>query len=556
MKKYILALALASIGLSSCNDFLTTVPQGEINTDNYYNDPNNAVIGINGIYDLLSITDGQGPDWSWMDHHYDFFYGSMISDDSEKGSKPGDKTDLIDLLSWNFDGSFIDSKAFWIHGFWGVSRANSAILGLNKSSIAKELKTRFLGECYFLRGYYYFYLLRHFGGVPLFSEPVISGGAQRASLHETFEFILKDLDRAEANLPKKSVYSSEDLGRATKAAAQSLKARVLLYQLGIDAQLGDEQSAWKEAYRLTDDVIASQEYSLMEDFGVMFEQESQNTSESIFEIQSKDNGIEAGYAGSTGVGYPNFQGNRAAKDGAFVGWGFNNPTQNLVDAFDPTDPRLSSTVYGIGFNNGILYGKVQNYDRAQQSTNYLNRKAALRTLPTTPKGTQFNIILIRLADVYLMRAEAAYRLGDEAQAKADLNTIRARARQSSLCKGYNEGDVDGYSSPSVEVNLPDVTSGGEALLNAIWHERRLELALENIRTYDLIRQGRFLDTIDKVKDKDREGNTGDEEPQYKGVKESCMKHCLGAEHGAKVPVPVLTIPNTEVTAWGLTQNPH
>lgn len=556
MKKYISILASLLV-LTGCNDFLELNPQGKVNTDNYYDTEVNAITAVNGIYDLLGMSEGQGPDYTWMSHHYEFFLGSMASDDSEKGSKPGDKIDLIQLIGWNFDGSYDNSKAFWVHGFWGVSRANNVIQGLSTSPIDPILKERLMLEARFLRGFYYFYLLRHFGGVPLFDKPLpVSeyGKVGRASLHDTFEFILSDFTAATA-LPSKSEYASVDLGRATSGAAWAFKARVLMYQAGIDAQ-ADESAVWKQVSECTDKVISSGEYALCANFGKMFERETKNSEESIFEIQTFDNGIEGGMPNSTGVGYCLFQGNATQNDGAFNGWGFNNPTQNLVDAFDPTDPRLSCTVYGIGFNNEILYGQKMKFDRSLQSTNYLNRKAALMTTPKNSKGVDFDVILMRLADVYLMHAEAAYHNGDEATAKDYLNKVRARARQTTYCKGFNEGDPEGYVSPTTLPNVPDVNKSGEELLHAIWHERRLELAMENLRSWDLIRQGRFLEVINQVKDLDRKANTeANTELRYEGVKAACMKHCLGEAHGAKVPVPVLTIPNTEVTAWGLQQNP-
>lgn len=558
MKKLIY-IFFGALFLNSCNDFLELKPQGQMNTENYYNSEENAIVAVNGIYDLLGQSEGKGPDDMWMNHHYEFFMGSMISDDSEKGSKPGDKPDLIELLNWSFDGSYSNSPAFWIHGFWGVSRANNVIQGLQKSDLEITLRNRLLGEAYFLRGYYYFYLLRHFGGVPLFEFPIPTseyGHVERASLHDTFEFIISDFTKAIEYLPKKSEYSDIDLGRATQGAAYAFKARVLMYQAGIDAQVSDEKKVWEEVYKCTNAVISSGEYALVKNFGVMFELETKNCQESIFEIQTFYNGVDGAYPNSTGVGYCNFQGNRVTNEGANVGWGFNNPTQNLVDAFDPTDPRLSCTVYGIGFNNEILYGKKMKFDRTQQSTNYLNRKAALKEKPAVPKCIDFNIILMRLADVYLMHAEALYHKGLEEDARLYLNKIRKRARESAMCKGYNEGAPDVYPIPTSTPNIPDLDVSGESLLQAIWNERRLELAMENLRTYDLIRQGRFLDVIDKVKDKDRESNTGDMELQYKNCKSACMKHCLGEKDGAKVPVPVLIIPNTEVTAWGLTQNPY
>lgn len=558
MKKYIYSLAIAILvfTLSSCEKFLTLDPQGSISTENNFDSETDATITVNGIYDLIGNAEGNHPDGYLISSHYDFYFGSMISDDSEKGSKPTDGADVIDLVTWKYDGSVSSLNAFWMHGFWGVSRANSAIYGLNTATFDESLRLRLLGESYFLRAYYYLYLLKHYGGVPLFSEPQKTGGAVRASIHETIEFILADLDYAIDNLPKRSEYSSTDLGRATKGAAQALKARVLLYQAGIDGEVSDTKSIWQEAYNLTNDVITSGEYTLVKNFGEMFEVENHNTTESIFEVQAYDNGVLSGNPSATGYGYCNYQGNRISNVGASSGWGFNNPTQDLVNAFDPTDPRLSSTIYGIDYNNGVLFGYVQEYDRAQMGTNYLNRKAVLMEKPTNARSAAFDIILIRLADVILMRAEAAYMLGNEDQARTDVNTIRERARNSSMCKGYNEGDPTGYPAPTWNVNLPNITSTGNNLLEDIYKERRLELAMENLRTWDLIRQGKFLETIDKVKDTDRAGNGVNEETQYSGCKAACMEHCLGESHGAKVPVPVLAIPTTEVTGYGLVQNPY
>ncbi len=560
MKKYIysLAFAISALMFTGCEEFLTLDPQGYVNTENYYEDESSAITAVNGIYDLLGLSDGQGPDGGWMNAHYEFYFASCATDDSEKGSKATDGTDVTAILQWVFDGSANIPTSHWIHGYWGVSRANNVIQGLETATFDQSMIDRLYGESYFLRAYYYLYLLRHFGGSILLTEPVIAAnGETRSSLHETIEFILADLDLAIERLPKRSEYASSDLGRATKGAAQSLKARVLMYQAGVDAEVTDVDSIWQEVYDLTNEVINSNEYSLVQNFGEMFEEENPNTTESIFEIQAVDNGVLAGTAASTGYAYCNCQANRVSNPGVFSGgWGFNNPTQNLVDAFDPTDPRLSSTVYGITYNDGILYGSVQEYDRSQMGSNYFNRKVALMEAPSNVRCSGLNIILIRLADVILMRSEAAYMLGNESQARTDVNTIRTRARLSSMCKGYNLDEPGTYPTSKEEVNLPDVTATGDDLLEAIWLERRLELAMENLRTWDLIRQGRFLETIDKVKDKDREGNGSDDEIRYEGCMENCKNHCLGEEHGAKVPIPVLTIPSTEISAWGIEQNPY
>lgn len=551
--KNILSVLLFSALLTSCEDFLSLEPLGQLNSDNYMNTEENAVTVVNAMYDLLGQSEGKAPDGRWLDHHYEFFMGSMITDDSEKGSKPSDGGGLIELLNWSISPNTTLCNAFWIHGFWGISRANYVLNGLKDSSIDEDLKNRMLGEAYFMRGYWYFYLLRHYGGVPLIEEPLqpsMYGKLERASLHETLEQAIKDFKDAVDLLPEKSEYSNVDLGRVTRGAARGFLARTLSYQLGVDSEC---KSTWQDVYNQTEKIISSGEYRLVNNFAKLFEEENKNTEESIFEIQCLE-GTSYDAPTSLGTAYFYFQANRVENPGANSGYGFNNPTENLAQAFDPSDPRLSCTIYGIGYNEGILYGKKMKYDRLQQSTNYFNRKAALMEKPLISKSSNRNVLIMRLAEIYLTHAEACYYLNKEDEARTYLNLVRERARKSTLCKGFNEGDPNGYPEPVNTPNLPDITASGEDLLHAIWNERRLELAMENLRGWDLIRTGRFLDVASKVKDLDREGNTGEDEPRYPNYKENCLRHCIQGKNG--IYIPVLPIPVSEVDSWGLEQNPY
>lgn len=553
MKKHILTLAAGLILLSGCNNFLDLKPQGQENSENYLNTKEGAIRAVNGIYDLLGQSEGKAPDGRWLAHHHEFFFGSMITDDTEKGSKPSDMPDLISLIEWTIDPSSALSDAFWIHGFWGVSRSNYVLKNLPASPIDETLKNRLMGEAYFMRGYYYFYLLRVFGGVPVFEEPVQPseyGKVARASVHETFIQIEKDFQKAITLLPERSEYPAADLGRATKGAARAFLARMLMYQIGVDTQC---ERTWKDVQDQTSAIIKSGEYQLMSNFAAIFEDESENNSESVFEIQALE-GASGDAPASTGTAYFYFQANRVENKGANTGYGFNNPTQDLVSAFEPTDPRLSTTVYGVGFNNEVLYGQKMKFDRAQQGSDYLNRKAALPEKPNQVKSGGRNIILMRYADVYLMHAEACFHMNDEGNARFYLNEIRKRARNSTLCKGYNEGSPKSYPAPTVAPQLKDVTASGQNLLEAIWKERRLELALENIRAWDLIRTGKFLEVSGKVKDTDRIGNGNNEEQRYTDYSAKCQRHCITGKDGVKIPV--LPIPLTEVQSWGLEQNPY
>ncbi|WP_294082219.1 RagB/SusD family nutrient uptake outer membrane protein [Proteiniphilum sp. UBA5384] len=555
MKKIFSLFLLTGLLLTSCSDFLDLTPQGQENSGNYMNTEENAIKVINGIYDILSQTEGRGPDGDWMDHHYDFMLASIATDDAVKGSNLPDMPQLIDLEDYRLQQGSSLATAFWIHGFWGVSRSNYAIKNLPDATIPENLKNRLLGESYFLRAYHYIYLLRHFGGVPLFSAPLNPsdfGKTVRATLHETFEFINADLRQAIELLPERSTYPAADMGRATKGAARAFLAKSLMYQIGVDAEC---EHTWNDVYNLTLAIINSGEYSLVPNFALLFEYENKNSSESIFEIQAAD-GTASDAPASVGNAYPLFQGNRESNTGANTGWGFHNPTQNLVDAFNPSDPRLSSTVYGIGFNNEILYGVQMKFNRTEQGSNYLNRKAALPFKPSLDKAANKNILIMRYADVLLIHAEAAYHTGKEVEARQYLNMVRERARNSSYCKGYVSGSPDGYTMPVTTPDVPNVNVSGTALLDAILHERRLELAMESNRMWDLVRTGKLVDTVSKAKDTDLIGNEGrtDMEVRHEGIANRIRNHAFTGKDNTVIPV--LPIPLDEVQNWGLEQNPN
>lgn len=553
MKKIYTYITIVSLLLASCSDFLELDPQGQENSGNYMNTEENAIKVINGIYDLLSQTEGRGPDGIWMAHHFDIHMASIATDDAVKGSKSSDMAELLEIETFRAKVGNTIADAFWTHGFWGVSRSNFAIKNLPDATIDEALKNRLLGESYFLRAYHYIYLLHHFGGVPLFSAPLNPsefGKVSRSSLHETFEFINEDLKRAIELLPERSGYGAKDEGRATKGAARAFLAKSLMYQIGID-----EESAhtWQEVYDQTSAIIASGEYSLVANFATLFEYENKNSSESIFEVQAAE-GTASDAPESVGNAYPLFQANRVSNPDANSGWGFHNPTQNLVDAFDPTDPRLSCTVYGIGFNGEILYGTQMKFDRTEQGTNYLNRKAALPFKPSITKAANKNIIMMRYADILLIHAEAAFHTGKESEARQYLNMVRERARNSSYCKGYIDGSPDGYSMPVATPNVPNVSVTGTALLDAILKERRLELALEFNRMWDLIRTGTLVEAVKKVKDTDLVGSGPNDEIRQEGIGDNVKNHALVGKDGKLIPV--LPIPLTEIQNWGIQQNPN
>ena len=228
---YITSLAFG-LAAASCNDFLDLTPQGSENSGNYFSESDNAIYAVNGIYDILQYDEGAGPDGQWLTGHFDFFLGDMTSDDAEKGSTETDNTPIARIVGGTSTSSLEQAEAFWVHGFWGVSRANYVIEGLQDVTWDAALRDRLLGEALFLRAYHYWYLVRTFGPVPLFTasvQPSDFGQVQRASVNEVYAQIAEDLKEAARLLPERSVYSANELGRATKGAANALLARVYLY---------------------------------------------------------------------------------------------------------------------------------------------------------------------------------------------------------------------------------------------------------------------------------------------------------------------------------------
>ena len=285
IKQYTTVFAL-SLALASCNDFLDLKPQGSENSDNYFELQSNAVYAVNGVYDMLQLDEGAGPDGQWMAHHHDFFLGDLISDDSEKGSNDGDMVSLLQLISGKATASDGQAESFWIHGYWGVSRANWVIEGLQAAKWNPTLRDRLYGEALFLRAYFNWYLVRTFGPIPLFTSSVMPsdfGKVGRSSVNAVYTQIAADLNEAIDLLPERSQYDVAEMGRATKGAARGLLARVYMYQIGTDPD--NTSVSWQNVYDVTNDIIASGEYRLLKNYAELLETENKNSEEAIFEIQ-------------------------------------------------------------------------------------------------------------------------------------------------------------------------------------------------------------------------------------------------------------------------------
>ncbi|WP_326984161.1 RagB/SusD family nutrient uptake outer membrane protein [Chryseobacterium sp. MYb264] len=445
-KKYIIISALVLTGLfnQSCsNDFIEVSPTEQVNVDDLslYDNNEGATSFVNSIY--AKFLDWDMSSFAWIG------VTSITSDDADKGSTAGDTgsdKDILDALA--FTPSTPSFESLFSSNYQGINRCNQALKYLPQLNNADtSLRARLTGEAKFLRAFMYFTLVRSFGGVPLVDHVPVLGNEEdvemqltRKSKEEIYAFIEKDLlDAAEA-LPNKSEYGTADVGRATKGAAHALLAKVYLYQ---------------KKYQLAiDQCNLVTGYSLTPTFLDIYKVSGENNAESIFEIQGSGN--------EKGKGIKQYTQVQGARGTGGWGWGFNTPTQSLYDAYtsEGDTERRDATIIKKGMT--LYDGRVVANDA---DNNYYNYKA-YSSAYTSQDNTDTNIRYLRYAEVLLIKAEALNELGQTSTAIPLLNEVRDRAKIA---------------------NTTATTQS--ALRTAIWKERRLELAFEHDRWFDLVRTG-------------------------------------------------------------------
>jgi hypothetical protein len=470
MKKIFKTVMVFSlVFFTACDDYIEVEPIGP-DADNYFNNEQEYESALIGAYDML-----QSSFWNVL-------LGVAASDDYAAG---GD--------SFNYDQPTIQNVNQMIHtpsdnnqlrDIWNLMYA-----GLNRANYLLEFKDKtdfsgreqIIAQAYFLRAYYAFELAKHFGDIPLKVET--RGGVNRivdqriiigeqydinrvGSISAVYSLIEEDLKEAISNLP----VVQSDVYKVTKGAAQALLGKVYLYHGTFDDdKFADAASAFS-------DVIGSSQYSLKtgDDYLNLFETSAENGSESVFEIQYT--GVEpAGWnciICSEGSYFPKFCGPRSPYDNSeFVtGWGFCLPSQELYDLYDEDDARRDVTIYD-------LRDQQDSYSQGRDDTGLFNKKYIPRKADdragSDPLNFANNYRSIRYADVLLMAAEADAQSGG-ANAETYLNQVRARAY----------GD-----------NSHDYTAAEGDILEAIYSERRKELAGEGHRFFDLVRTGQAAAAI-------------------------------------------------------------
>ena len=451
-----LSASLLSICLvfTGCEKFLTVNPPYTQDAENYFQTPEEYEKALVGAYDLLQS--------SFMA----VWISEIASDNTIAGGESVNDTQglhQLDLMTHGGVNAELRNVFRW--NYAGITRANFILE--NKDNIEFTGKDKIIAEAKFLRAFYYFELVKFFGDVPLIIDERI--GAQEATTiprtpsSEVYAQIEQDLLDASAVLDAVSLVK----GKATKGAAMALLGKAYLYQ-----------SKFVEAANKFDEVISSGSYSLISDYNDLFSVANENNSETVFDVE---------YSGAEGGGYgclvclegnagPGFQGIRQY-EGPIYGDGnsYNLPTQNLYDAFDPADPRRDATVLDIDAfiaaqpnPESISYGIGAGGHTGFYNNKYIKRQGEIG-LPDNDLTSPVNYRVIRYADVLLMAAEAHFRNGNSAEAQGLVDQIRLRAGMAPVALNTIED---------------------------LYNERRLELACEGHRFFDLVRSGQAESSIE------------------------------------------------------------
>ncbi|MBI1343125.1 MAG: RagB/SusD family nutrient uptake outer membrane protein [Terrimonas sp.] len=434
--------------------------------------------------------------------------GEIASDNAVSGGEnASDVLSLQQIDDYTLTPVNSTLTELWQSAYEGVNRANYLLqykdLNPAGESISFAGKDALYGEVYFLRAYYYFHLVKFFGDVPLFTDRRLSlsdsKNLTRSPKAEVYAQVEADLTSAIAALP--AIQAQK--GRITKYAAQALLGKVYLYQ-----------NKFTEAAAMLENVITSNAFSLVQNYGSIFLASGENGPESVFEIQYSNispyynwGGVTKGQ-GNYAVQQCGIRGlNGSAAMPYAAGWSTNLPTQDLANAYTAGDQRKDVTVLDIeAYKNAnpsfnITYQVAPYKNTGLYNQKYLPRKG--ETSGQVELNYLNNFRIIRYSDVLLMAAEANNKAASPNDTKAQtyLNLVRRRA--------FND-------------NLHDINATGTALYQAILDERRLELAMEGDRFFDLVRTGRAAAKI------------------------------TGFVTGKNELFP---IPQTEIDISGLTQNP-
>lgn len=454
LKYNLIAIALLGFSFSSCSDFLEQNPQTDLSENDFYKTADDILSAVNGAYSSLQEGDIYG---NW------YVFGEIPSDNT-RNQLSGSVTTQNE-----FDQFYIDTQNSMIANFWKaaykvINRTNTVLGRIDGIEINTELANRYKLECKFIRALMYFNLVRVYGDVPLVLKEISiseSYDILREPKENVYNQIIADLKEAQ-DLPVS--YSTAEDGRATQGAAKALLANVYM-----------TLHKYAEAETILAEIINSGQYSLLENtpgslnidgYKNVFSPVNHNSKEGIFEIQF----LKGGYGEGSNYANNFAPENSGTNVVAVGGTGGNNiPEMDIYNAYEEGDLRRD-------FSMSLGY-----YDNRKNNEWVESRYVCkFMDVPYQNNDASNNYPVIRYADVILMYAEALNQNGKTAEACKYLNMTRRRGF------GYQTTET----SP---VDLQTTDKAQFALM--VEQERRVELAFENHRWFDLIRTGRAVEVM-------------------------------------------------------------
>lgn len=512
-----LAACALTIALCGCNDFLDYTPTAVVDEETAMADPDGMVTSA---YAMLGDC--------YFEYPFNLFpYGDITSDDCMKGGGSITDTDYWALDTWvSLTPSMPSlSDQLWYRLYCAISRCNRAIIALNRngeSVLGAETNRQRMAEVKFLRAHFYYKLISLYRQVPWIGETVEENGTQEQTRNDTYSYeqlfhkVIDDFKQAYDVLPVKE--PGQD-GRANKVAAAGYLAKcylTLAYGDGYEASNGVDHinRDYMDSVVYYSNTVIGSDYGYMDDYGDIFLPDYKNSKESIFAVQTSDYEDD-----HTTYGRANWSN---MLNGCFGIWtkghDFHKPSQDLVNAFktknglpmfddydeqqdypingQPTDqkwdPRLFHTVGMPTFP----YKYEEQYTLTMANTRDYNDYGfytSMKEVPQRSKGETYNgdwqafamnDYVLRYTDVMLMRAEALVELDRLSEAKNIINAIRRRAAQS-ISKHID------YAADQCQIaEYPDsYFSTKEQARQCVRWERRLEMAMEDNRFFDLRRWG-------------------------------------------------------------------
>ncbi|WP_443938409.1 RagB/SusD family nutrient uptake outer membrane protein [Pedobacter sp. MW01-1-1] len=460
--KYVFALFILSIVSVGCKDYLEEKPYSLLD-NSVLKTKDGAEAYLIGTYEKLAGENSNGSFRNGMLIAANFgtedFTGKTITSNT-----------YGDFMNYTLTENNLILTEIWINLYSGINQANTLITTLPEANINEQLKARYIAEAKFLRGLYYFYLVRLFGGVPLSLTGTASINNQnrpRASAEEVYTQIIKDFEESIDKLP--ASVSGSELGRATKGAAQGFLSKVYLTLASLSKynplpgySFVNTNEAFNKAITYGNLVLNNTQYGLTNNYLAIFEDHNDGNKETIFDVQMYG---AAGFNtdGSFAVNY--FAPNGGA--GSRGGQNHGRPNNNLVNKFETNDSRREVNVAFFTYNG---------CNKVTSTTAYAGKFLAPCGFGGTVASTPNNFPLLRYADLMLMVAEA------EAELNGGVATTNALNLVNTLRKN-RFGTFTPAAIPSTN------------FLNFLFDERSRELTYEGQRWFDLVRTKRLVNAV-------------------------------------------------------------